>query len=144
MIVDQNSLVELMDDVVFPFHNFLDKFEVTKRYLDSDEKRLKHKLDTAILAVALIKNPKFAKDKIQKASIAHNDLDIDYKEMKDALTIFFKLLLNFLVKKGNYKEFEEKLDDYNKFFMQAYAPKKAQDNTDKDNEEDFLILIVNS
>lgn len=138
MTINENSLIELIDDVVLPFHHYLEKLDATKRDLDSNEKRLKHELDTTILAIALIKNPEYAKEKLQKSSAGHNDLNISYKEMRDALNIFFKLLIDFLRKKGKSKELEKQLDSYNEFFMKAYTPKKTQEDENQESEEDFF------
>ena len=136
MQVNKHFLTHLMDEVVLPFHRYMDQLDITKRYLDSDDKKLKHKLDTAILAVAIVKSPEYAKEKLQKASVAHNGLDISYKEMHDALNVFFDLMNQFLAKKGKSKKFQKKLKKYDKFFMEVYKPKKEQYN--KSNEEDFF------
>lgn len=135
-MMNKAFLAKLMDDVVFPFHNYLDRLDVTKRYLDSDEKRFKHQFDTAILAVALIRDPQFAKETLQKASVAHNSLDISYKEMRGALNVLFSLLLHFLIENGKYKEFEKEYDNYEEFFMQIYASKRVQDDVEE--EDDFF------
>jgi len=138
MQIDKHFLTHLMDEVVLPFHRYMDTLDATKRDLDSNEKVLKHKLDTAILAVALVQYPLYVKEKLQKSSVAHNDLDISYKEMHDGLNVFFKLMADFLAKKGKSKEFQEQLESYGEFFMGVYKPKKDQESKSQENEEDFF------
>ena len=135
--LNKQILVNLIDEVVFPFHQYLDELDFTKTYLDTEEKMFKHKFDTAVLAVAVIRNPKFAKEEFEKASVAHNDFEVGYEAMKKTLNVFFKLMSQFLSKEEICKEFSLRIEEYNQFFMNAYVPKEESKFEEEDDFFDF-------
>ena len=143
-ILNKKLLAKLIDEVVLPFCKYLSKTKEGKKFLDNDKKRYKHRLETSILAVSLLSKPNFAKEKLQKASVAHNELGIEHSVMRDALNFYFSKIVKFIEKHNLSSSFKNRLKEYEEFFMEVYVPKNLDgdffyfDSLDVDEAIDYM------
>ena len=128
VVLKKRFLTDLIDEVVIPFCKYLNETQEWKRYLDSEEKILKHKLDVSILTISLLNKPQFAKEKLQRASVAHNSMNIDHDAMREALNFYFLKIVEFLDRHKFRSSFKDSFKEYEEFFMEVYAPKDLEDD----------------
>jgi len=120
----------VIQEVTLPFSKKLINSEIGKKHLSSEESQYKHELDLVKLTIILLVKPNLSFEKLEKASVAHNGLNIPYEEMKKFLNIYFLKVIKF-IKNHNLKDtISENLDKYEDFFMEKYHPNSEETETD--------------
>ena len=123
--ISKETLMDLVNSVAFPIDVLILNDERVSHFLEDKEKRSKHSISIAKLAIAVVtQEASVAIQLLKNAAKAHNELSFDKEILREYLNLFFMLLFKWI--KQHYpqalKEYEERLEYFEKIFMDAYEP----------------------
>ena len=130
----KDKIALLLKEVVFPFEKQILNDEVLAKFIEDENVRQRHNLSIAKLSVALLGDIKIAMQYLEDAVVIHKDWDIPTETMQIYLSIYFKLLIQWIEKNlPNYNSVEYIIPYFENFLIKKY-------NTEAQSEDSFFMF----